>query len=510
MPLDNKVQLITYVDRLSAGDFQGLQSLLLGPLDGLFGGVHVLPFFETIDGEDAGFDPKDHLTVDKRLGDWTDVRRLADQFDVMADLIINHVSADSPQFHDYLEKGDESKFAGMFLRFGDVFPGGATEQDLLDIYRPRPGLPFTRVNVPNKGSELLWTTFTPKQIDINVFHAEGESYVENIIDRFSKSGVNIIRLDAAGYAIKTAGASCFMTADTFQYIEDFTQKSKAVGIDVLVEIHSHYTQQIEIAKKVDKVYDFALPPLVLHTLYSGNSEPLKAWLRISPRNCITVLDTHDGIGIVDVAPAGKLAGLLNEQEIDSLVEGIHVRSGGESRQSTGTAANNLDIYQVNSTFYSALAKDDNDYLLSRLIQFIAPGIPQVYYVGLLAGENDMPLLEKTKVGRDVNRHYYSEDELASNIARPVVQHLFSLIRLRNGHPAFSGEFSLIDSPANQLCVTWRSEDALLAVDIDLSTRTFTITSSASGVEHVFKDWDALGAFTPVSQQDEINQRLQNV
>lgn len=509
MSLKNKVQLIAYVDRLSGGDFKDLKSLLNGPLEGLFGGIHLLPFYETIDGEDAGFDPIDHACVDKRLGDWNDVAGLASEFDIMADLILNHVSSESPQFQDYLEKLEDSKYAGMFLRYGDVFPRGATENDLLSIYRPRPGMPFTRVNIPGKGSELLWTTFTPKQIDINVFHSEGKRYLTNIVNCFNKAGVKMIRLDAAGYAVKTAGSSCFMTDDTFAYIEEFSATANELGIEVLVEIHSHYLQQIDIARMVDRVYDFALPPLVLNSLYTSNAKALKNWLAVSPRNCITVLDTHDGIGIVDVAPHGDLPGLLDAREIDALVEKIHVCSGGESRKATGTAANNLDIYQVNCTFYSALGKNDNDYLLSRLIQFICPGIPQVYYVGLLAGENDMPLLAQSQVGRDINRHYYTSQEVAGEAQRDVVKHLFALIRFRNTHPAFAGEFNLLDGADHQLNVLWASGDYILQIEVDLWARSFTITSSANGAEeHVYQDWADLDSLA-IAQQD-LQQRLQNV
>ena len=169
-------------------------------------------------------------------------------------------------------------------------------------------------------------------------------------------------------------------------------------------------------------------------------------LTISPRNCVTVLDTHDGIGVIDVGPdrrgAGMSPGLLTSEEIDKLVETIHARSNSESRQATGAAANNLDLYQVNCTYYDALGRCDAEYLIARAIQFFVPGIPQVYYVGLLAGTNDMDLLDRTGVGRDINRHYYSRQEIDSETTRPVVQALFDLIRFRNTHPAFAGEFHL--------------------------------------------------------------------
>ena len=122
--MKNQVQLIAYVDRLSGGGFRELQSLLSdGPLGGLFGGVHLLPFFWPIDGADAGFDPIDHTQVDPRLGSWDDVRALAERTDLMADLIVNHISSRSPQFTDFRKRGDASSYAFMFLTYGRVFRG---------------------------------------------------------------------------------------------------------------------------------------------------------------------------------------------------------------------------------------------------------------------------------------------------------------------------------------------------------------------------------------------------
>jgi sucrose phosphorylase len=133
----------------------------------------------------------------------------------------------------------------------------------------------------------------------------------------------------------------------------------------------------------------------LHAIFNRTARYLTQWLAISPRNAITVLDTHDGIGVIDIGADGANPGLIPPDELDALVERIHTNSHGQSRQATGAAASNLDLYQVNCTFYDALGHNDREYLLARAIQFFAPGIPQVYYVGLLAGENDMALLAKT-------------------------------------------------------------------------------------------------------------------
>jgi sucrose phosphorylase len=482
--MKNQVQLITYVDRLSGGGLKELHGLLRGPLAGLFGGVHLLPFFFPIDGSDAGFDPIDHTQVDLRLGGWDEVKALGDEFDLVADLIVNHVSSKSPQFEDYSKRGTDSPYAGLFLTYDRVFPNGAKEADLLAIYRPRPGFPCTTYTLANGEKHMLWTTFTPQQLDIDVYHTQGQAYLTAILDRFQHAGVKLIRLDAVGYAIKKAGTSCFMIPETFDFIAELTQQARKLGIDVLVEIHSYYLDQIEIAKRVDRVYDFALPPLVLHSLFSGDATALARWLSISPRNAITVLDTHDGIGVIDVGRSSTgEAGLLDPKSIDSLVETIHERSGGQSRQATGAAASNLDLYQVNCTYYDALGRRDNEYLIARAVQFFAPGVPQVYYTGLLAGENDMDLLTKSRVGRDINRHYYTQEEIVAEAKRPVVQSLAWLIRLRNQHPAFQGELTVSCPAPSELTLQWQLEGDRVRLEVDFAGPKARVVWSAGESTH---------------------------
>ena len=477
--MKNKVQLITYVDRLTGGSFANLKTMIDGPLAGLFGTVHALPFFDPYDGADAGFDPKDHTLVDPRLGSWDDVRALSTSVDVMADLIVNHVSADGVAFQDFLKKGAQSDYADMFLTYASVFPDGATEADLTSIYRPRPGFPFNQMTFGDGSKHLIWTTFTPKQIDINVHSEKGAAYLDSILTRFAEAGISCIRLDAAGYAIKKPGTSCFMIPETYDFLAELAHKAKARGMEVLVEIHSYYQDQIEISKKVDRVYDFALPPLVMHALFTADAAPLARWLEVSPRNALTVLDTHDGIGVIDVgAHADGRPGLLAPEAIHNLVETMHERSGGTSRQATGARASNLDLYQVNSTYFDAIGRRETDYLIARAVQFFAPGIPQVYYVGLLAAENDMDLLAATDVGRDINRHYFKKGEVEAALATPVVSALTKLIRFRNEHPAFNGTFSMVQPSRSELELIWKAEGQWAKLSVDFAKMTATISHTS--------------------------------
>jgi sucrose phosphorylase len=473
------MQLITYADRF-AGDLRGLKKRLDTEFQGLFTGVHVLPFFDPIDGADAGFDPIDHTRVDQRLGSWSDIRELATDYSVMADLIVNHVSADSAQFEDVRRHGPRSAFWDLFLKKADLFPDDDSEtvREIAQIYRPRPGLPFTPIAVKQKGEVEFWTTFSPNQLDINVESPGGRAYLDSILERFADAGIREVRLDAAGYAIKRRGTSCFMLPETFDFIAALSQRAASLGIETLVEIHSHYETQIAIAASVGRVYDFALPPLVLHTLYTGDADALKRWLAIAPRNCVTVLDTHDGIGIVDAAREGNRAGLLSDDEVDRLVSTIHRKTRGGSLRASGHAASNLDVYQVNSTFYDALGRIDREYLIARAIQFFSPGAPQVYYVGLLVGQNDLDLVERTGVGRDINRHYYTESEIADALERPVVDSLFRLMKLRRDSSAFDGKFAIGDSSTDRLILQWSGNGVFAELDVDLSRMTAALSFEA--------------------------------
>ena len=483
----NSPQLIAYADRLG-GDLRGVLQLLEGPFAGAFDGVHILPFFDPIDGADAGFDPRDHTSVDHRLGTWSDVAKISQRFDLMADLIVNHVSSESAAFQDWLENGSTSEWNDMFLTMSSVFPHGASEEDLAKIYRPRPGLPFTSLTMNDGSSRLAWTTFTSQQIDIDVESAAGSAYLDSILDAFSVGGINLVRLDAVGYAIKRPGTPCFMLPETYEFIAELAERCRSRSMEVLLEIHGYYEDQIAIAERVDLVYDFALPPLVLDALYTSDAAPLSEWIKIRPHNCITVLDTHDGIGVIDVGahPSDpSREGLLPPARIDNLVEEIARRSSGESALATGAAASNLDLYQVNCTYLDALGNDVDTYILARLIQVLLPGVPQVYYVGLLGGQNDLALLQKTGIGRDINRHYYTPNEILDALDTPLVEQMLNLLRWRAEHSAFGGEFTLLasDSP-HELLLRWTNggTDAHLMAAIDLSSRRFTIVDRLGNVE----------------------------
>jgi sucrose phosphorylase len=484
--MKNQVQLIAYVDRFGGSNLEEFHAVLQREFPGLFGAVHLLPFYTPIDGADAGFDPSDHLEIDPRIGTWHDLRQLATQIDVLADVIVNHISAQSAVCRRFIESDASSADAGLLLSFARVFPQGATEQDLSVIVRQLDSLPFTRLTLKNGQSRWLWSSFTSTQIDIDVHHPAGQRYLQSILQRLAENHVKLIRLDAVGYAIKKAGTRCFMIPETFEFIEQLTAQARALQLEVLVEVHAHFEEQVAIAKKVDWVYDFALPPLVLHAFAFQHARALKRWIAIRPQNAITVLDTHDGIGVHDIGPSSRLLddGLVPKQELDTLVAVTHRNARNQSLAASGAAAANVDLYQINCTFFDALARHEGRYLLARALQFFLPGIPQVYYVGLLAGENDMALLAQTGVGRDINRQRFSADQISAARQKAVVQRLIELIKLRNTHPAFAGQFSIAENAEHLLELRWSQADhwALLSINFASNTGSVSFTADQSVVE----------------------------
>ena len=468
MTVRNQIMLITYSDSLGK-NLQELKYILKKHLRGVVGGVHILPFYPS--SADRGFAPIDYRTVDPAFGTYEDIVELGAEFDLMVDFMINHISRQSSYFQDFKAKKDKSKYREMFIRYKDFWPNGEpTQADVKRIYRRKPRAPYVDVHFADGTSEKIWCTFDEEQIDLNVNSEVTREFIRDSLSFLAQNNAAIIRLDAFAYAIKKLGTNCFFVEpEVWELLEFARDVLKPYDVEILPEIHEHYTIQLELAKRGYWVYDFSLPMLLLYSLYSGDNQRLLHWLRICPHKQFTTLDTHDGIGVVDVKD------LLTEEEIDQTKEYLFSRGANVKPIYNTTAYNNLDVYQLNCTYYSALGNDDDAYLLARAIQFFTPGIPQVYYVGLLAGENDIQLLEETKVGRNINRHYYSLEEAEENMERPVVQQLFQLMRFRNSYPAFDGQFSAEPIGDHGLRLTWKNDVHKAVLESDLKTHHFKIS-----------------------------------
>lgn len=471
--LENKCMLITYSDSMG-NNLKDLKQVLDKNFSGAVEGIHILPFFPS--SGDRGFAPMDYHKVDENFGTWDDVENLSKDYYLMFDYMINHISAQSEYYQDFLAKKDESEYKDLFIRYKDFWENGEPTQEEVDaIYKRKPRAPYVDAHFADGTTEKVWCTFDEEQIDINCKSDSAKKFIKDNLDTLCSHGAAMIRLDAFAYATKKAGSSCFfIEPDVWEFLGECEKIVEPYKVEILPEIHEHFSMQKKIAEKDFYVYDFALPMLLINALYFGKTEYLKNWLSICPRKQFTTLDTHDGIGVVDVKD------LLPDEEIEKTREGIF-RYGANVKKIYNTAAyNNLDIYQVNCSYYSALGDDDKSYLLARAVQFFAPGIPQVYYVGLLAGKNDLKLLEETKVGRNINRHYYTTEEIEQEVQRPVVKELIRLMKFRNTHSAFDGSFELNECGENQLHITRKNGQEKAELFADFLSREFKISYTENG------------------------------
>ena len=479
MQIKNEAMLITYSDSLGK-NMKDLKFVLETYIKESIGGVHLLPFFPSTG--DRGFAPSDYTTVDPDLGSWEDVDALGEQYYLMFDFMINHISRESKFFQDFKKNHENSPYKDMFIRVHEFFPPGRpTQADVDLIYKRKDKAPFQTVQFEDGSTEEVWNTFGEEQIDLDVKKEIVKAFIRETIKDMASHGCSLIRLDAFAYAVKKLDTNdFFVEPEIWDLLDEVRAEAAKYQVELLPEIHEHYSIQMKIADHDYFVYDFALPMVVLYSLYSGKSNRLANWLKMSPMKQFTTLDTHDGIGVVDARD------LLTDEELDYTSEQLYKVGANVKKVYSSEKYNNLDIYQINSTYYSALGNDDASYLLSRILQCFAPGIPQIYYVGLLAGENDIELLEATKEGRNINRHYYTLEEIEKEVERPVVKQLLSLLRFRNTSKAFDleGEIEISTPDESTIEIVRSSADhqSKARLVANLATKEFRIEENGVTVQ----------------------------
>ncbi len=468
MTIKNRIQLITYPDSLGA-NLSELHYVLRKYLRKAVNGVHLLPFYPS--SSDRGFAPLTYDEVDPAFGTWDDIEKIGQDFDLIIDFMANHISKRSEFFQDYAEKGSESEYADMFYSFFKLSPDGwINDDDLEKVYTRKPRPPYTILERPDGTFEKIWCTFDAQQIDLDWNSSKTREIMRNFFIRLVRKKPKMIRLDAIAYTTLEIGTDCFFREPRiWELLEWFNDYASAFDTEILPEVHEHYTYHQKLIDNGYWSYLFGLPMIVLHALYNHTSGILEVLLKNCPHKQVNTLDTHDGIGVVDAVD------LLAQDQIDSTLEVLYEKGSNVKKVYSGPEYQNLDVYQVNCTYYSALGCDDDAYITARTIQFFTPGIPQVYYVGLMAGENDIDLVEKTKLGRNINRHNYTLEEVREEIEKPVVKRLLKLMEFRNSYPAFNGTFKVIDSEDNQLVLEWTKKNYTATAYIDLQDYKTVIT-----------------------------------
>ena len=341
MQLKNEVMLITYADSMG-NNLKDLHKVLNQYYANAVGGVHILPFFPS--SADRGFAPMCYDRVDPNFGTFADVEAIGKDYYLMFDFMVNHISAHSAYFQDFLQKKDQSAYKDFFIRYSDFWENGEPTQEQVDlIYKRKPRAPYIEAEFADGSKEKVWCTFCEEQIDLDVRKDATKQFIKQTLVDMCHHGAAVIRLDAFAYAIKKPDTSCFFVEpDIWELLYDIEKTVKAEGAEILPEIHEHYTIPMKIADKGFWIYDFALPVLTLHALYNHTGVYLKQWMERCPMHQFTTLDTHDGIGIVDVKD------LLPDEEVDKVKEQMYQQGANVKKIYSSEAYNNLDIYQVNT------------------------------------------------------------------------------------------------------------------------------------------------------------------
>lgn len=478
MNISNKIMLITYPDSIG-GNLRTLKNVLNDYFKDAVGGIHILPFFPS--SGDRGFSPITYECVEPAFGDWNDIKMLSEEYYLMCDVMVNHVSKRSKEFLDYLEKGEASPFADMFLDYEKFWgEGRPDERDINLLYRRKDGEPYQSFVREDGKTVKLWCTFTNEQIDLDLRTETAKRYLRENFNRLALNGISIIRLDALGYVVKKIETSCFMVEpDIWNVIEEITGMAGDKAW-LLPEIHDTW----QTAKKLEEhqvwSYDFVLPFLMLHSIYTGDTNKLAGWLNSAPRTQFTVLDTHDGIGVYDAYD------WVDEEEATALIERIEDRLSYQFKPLNPEKKRFKKAYQLYTTYFSALHENDQAYLLARAVQFFAPGIPQVYYVGMLAGENDYAALQQSEDHRAINRHNYTVEEIRACAEKDVVKKLRSLMKFRNTFGAFDGDLEVAVPSEGLLIMRRTNNDEWAELICNFAVLDFSICFMEQGLIHTLK------------------------
>ncbi|MBU1273997.1 MAG: sugar phosphorylase [Proteobacteria bacterium] len=384
--------------------------------------LHILPFFPY--SSDRGFSVVDFRRVDPRLGTWEDIHRLAGRYRLMFDGVLNHISAHSDAFHQFLDGDPELQ--DFFIAYES--PDDLTQDQRSKIFRPRVSdilTPFMTIN----GVRYLWTTFSPDQIDLNYRNPKVLLSVVEALLFYIRQGADLLRLDAVTYIWAEPGTECVHLEQTHEIVKLLRTVVEAVapGAALVTETNVPHADNVSYfgngRDEAHMVYNFALPPLVLHAIYRQDASRLAAWAaELEPPSDATaffnILDTHDGVGLMGVRD------LLPPEEVNFIVD--RARANGALVSMKTMEGGGEEPYEINSTWWSALnhhGGEDQDlqvdrYLASRSVALALKGVPGVYLHGALGSSSDLEAYRQTGHNRDVNRGTVDLKVLAAQASDP--------------------------------------------------------------------------------------------
>lgn len=444
---EEDVVLITYGDQvLRSGQLplQTLSSFLQTHLKEIVSSAHILPFFPY--SSDDGFSVIDYRLVDPVIGRWEDITEVASDFRLMVDAVVNHISVRSDWFQGFL-KGDP--------HYQNHFISVDPEADLSMVVRPR-DLPLLTPFDTHRGKLHIWTTFSADQVDLNYGNPEVLLDIIDLLLFYIRQGTQLIRLDAIAFLWKEIGSASIHLPQTHAIIQLMRTIVDTIApwVYLITETNVPHRENVSYFgdgnNEAHLVYQFALPPLVLHTLLTGDATSLTAWaseLETPSRNTtfFNFLASHDGIGL---RPAQDY---LSSKDIDRLVEWTEECKGGVSYRRVGEGERTP--YELNITYFDALRDPDSPdtpsqkwiarFICSQAIMLSMAGIPGIYFHSLFGSRNDLMGVEATGRLRSINREKFQADDLAQKVSDPmntasqVYQAYCRLLTARKRHPAFN-------------------------------------------------------------------------
>ncbi|MAE21148.1 MAG: alpha-amylase [Pseudomonas sp.] len=440
---EEDVILITYGNSVQTSDEMPLKTLgnfLHERLADVINAVHILPFFPY--SSDDGFSVIDYRQVNPDWGSWEDVADIASQFDLMVDLVINHCSRENLWFIDYISNREP---------FTDYFIEVDPSTDVSQVTRPR-NTPLLAPVHTHRGRRHVWATFSEDQIDLNFANPQVLLEFIQIYLMYIEQGARFIRLDAVAFLWKQLGTNCLhlpQTHEAVKLLRDVVNFA-APEVVVITETNVPVKENLSYFGQSDEahmVYQFGLPPLVLHALNRGNAAFLSDWadaIPPLPTGCsyLNFTASHDGIGVRPVE------GLLPEREVQDLIDSMHRFGGFVSMKANSDGTESP--YEINITLFDACMGTRRGvdhyqvprFLCSQAIMLAMQGIPAVYLHSLTASPNDLDHVEQTGRTRSINRRIWDKHELECLLANPVThqaevfQALTRMIRLRRQQPAF--------------------------------------------------------------------------
>ena len=436
--------LITYgntVKKEGEQPLHTLRSFLNAQLRDVVDSVHILPFFPF--SSDDGFAVMDYLSVNPAIGDWEDIEAISKEYKLMSDLVINHMSSRSMWFDNFKKRLDPGK---------DYFVESDPDADYSAVVRPRNSPVLTEVETAD-GTRHVWSTFSADQVDLDFKNPEVLVEFVRIIRKYLNHGVTIFRMDAVPFLWKELGTSCIHLQQTHEIIKLLRTLIEHHSPNAIIICENNVPNRENLtyfgnANEAHVIYNFSLPPLLVHTLLSGDCRHLKTWMMSMPpaQNGTAYLNfiaSHDGIGL------RPLDGLLSDEERQQIVDKAQEFGG---RVTFRRAREGYDKpYELNIALYDILKgtiADGEDefgfarFICAHTIMLALEGIPAIYIQSLFGSRNDHNRVEHTGRARSINRHIWEAGQLEESLANEDSHHgkifkeLTRLIKIRRAQPAF--------------------------------------------------------------------------